>query len=165
MKRLLTFGLLGLALAGLGYSVAFFAGTARCRGLQASAAPDLAWLKMEFHLGDAEFQQVNQLHNAYQPECQERCRKIDAKNAELRELLARSGQVTPAVEQALAEAAALRRECQTAMLKHFVEVSRAMPPEQGRRYLEWICARTLGPAHGSMTSDSPTAHAHDQPGH
>jgi hypothetical protein len=29
------------------------------------------------------------------------------------------------------------------MLKHFMEVSRGMPPEQGRRYLAWVEQRTL----------------------
>jgi hypothetical protein len=29
------------------------------------------------------------------------------------------------------------------MLKHFQEVSRAMPPEQGRRYLAWVQEQTV----------------------
>jgi hypothetical protein len=33
------------------------------------------------------------------------------------------------------------------MLKHFLDVSRAMPPEQGRRYLSWILDQTLLPEH------------------
>ena len=80
----------------------------------------------------------------------------------IRALIATSGQVTPEVERALAEAGDLRRECETAMLKHFVEVSRAMPPEQGRRYLDWICAQTLASAHASMApaAGSPPAHEH-----
>ena len=28
------------------------------------------------------------------------------------------------------------------MLKHFFEVSRTMPPEQGRRYLTWVQEQT-----------------------
>jgi hypothetical protein len=29
------------------------------------------------------------------------------------------------------------------MLQHFYEVSRTMPPEQGRRYLAWVQERTI----------------------
>jgi hypothetical protein len=46
------------------------------------------------------------------------------------------------------------------MLKHFVEVSRTMPPEQGQRYLDWICAQTLAPAHAAM-APGPSAPAHE----
>ena len=35
-------------------------------------------------------------------------------------------------------------ECQTQMLRHFYEVSQAMPPEQGRRYLAEMQRLTLG---------------------
>jgi hypothetical protein len=164
MKRLVSVGMAGLALACLSYFLVYCAATAPWRRLPQSATPGLAWLKEEFHLGDAEFQRIRQLHEAYLPACQERCRKIDAKNAELRGLIAKSGAVTPEAERALAEAAALRSECQAAMLKHFVEVSRAMPPEQGRRYLDWICARTLTPEHTTM-APSATAPAHEHPGH
>lgn len=164
-KRLVTIVLAGLAVAALGYYAAYSVGMARCRGLCQDSTPDLAWLKQEFHLGDAEFQRVVALHDAYRPACRERCRLIDAKNAELRALLLRSGTVTPEVERTLAEATALRRDCQTAMLKHFVEVSRAMPPAQGRRYLEWICDQTLSPAHASMTAGAGPVHVHESAGH
>ncbi len=157
--------LAGLAVAVLGYYAAYSVGTMRCRRLCQSPTPDLAWLKQEFHLGDAEFQRVVALHEAYRPACQDRCRLIDAKNAEVRGLLARTGAVTPEVERALTEAAALRRNCQTAMLKHFVDVSRAMPPAQGRRYLEWICDQTFSPAHASMTAGAGPVHLHESAGH
>ncbi len=164
-KRLLATALAGLAIAALGYYAAYSVGTARCRSMCQSPAPDLAWLKQEFHLGDAEFQRVVALHEAYRPACQDRCRLIDAKNAELRARLLQTGAVTPEVDRALAEAAGLRRNCQTAMLKHFVEVSRAMPPAQGRRYLEWICGQTLSPAHAAMMAGAGSVHVHEPAGH
>src|ERR1039458_7466301 len=46
--------------------------------------------------------------------------------------------------QKLAEVAALRAKCQANMLEHFYEVSQAMPPEQGRRYLAEMQCLTLG---------------------
>ncbi len=164
MKRLLLVVLAGLGLAGAGYFAVYSAGTACCRDLQQSAAPGLAWLKQEFKLSEGEFERIVKLHDAYEPACAERCRKIDALNARLRELIVASGAVTPELERTLAAAADLRRECQAAMLQHFIEVSRAMPPEQGKRYLDWVCARTLGPAHEAMASVSGSAPTHEHHG-
>jgi hypothetical protein len=158
MKRPWLILLAGVVLAAAGY-FAVYRTTLSCCGLAASASgAELDWLRNEFRLSDAEFHRVSALHNAYLPACRERCASIDAKNAQVRDLLAKSGTVTPEVEHALAEAARLRGECQAAMLRHFVEVSRAMPAEQGKRYLEWICARTLAPQHDSMAPAA--AHEH-----
>jgi hypothetical protein len=50
------------------------------------------------------------------------------------------------------------------MLQHFINVSRAMPPEEGRRYLEEMKKITLG-AHAeieqSMSDPAGHAHGHD----
>jgi hypothetical protein len=76
-------------------------------------------------------------------------------------LLVVSTTVTPEIEAVLGEAARLRRECQTEMLKHFFTVSQAMPPEQGRRYLAWMQEQTLSPTHQSMlpqVGQKPPAH-------
>jgi hypothetical protein len=62
----------------------------------------------------------------------------------LRALLAGTNTVTPEIEKKLAEIAQLRAQCQKNMLEHFYEVSRAMPAEEGRRYLDWIQDQTLG---------------------
>src|SRR5438067_2141704 len=82
--------------------------------------------------------QVVQLHDAYRPQCAEMCRRIDEQNARVQQLLAATNAVTPEIKEALAEAARLRAECETAMLQHFYEVSRQMPPAQGKRYLVWV---------------------------
>ena len=50
-----------------------------------------------------------------------------------------------AVEQKLKEAGELRVQCQQNMFNHFLEVSRQMPSEQGKRYLQWVQERTLTP--------------------
>jgi len=44
----------------------------------------------------------------------------------------------------LIELGELRAQCQAQMLERFMEVSRAMPPEQGRRYLAEMKRLTLG---------------------
>lgn len=147
MKRLLLTLIAGVAVAAAAYCAVYFKSTARHREILQSSQPELAWLKEEFHLGDTEFKRIMELHKAYQPHCVEMCRRIDAKNAELKTLLSNTNTLTPDIETKLNEAAQLRAECQRSMLKHFFEVSRTMPPEQGRRYLEWVQEKTfLSPA-------------------
>ena len=46
-------------------------------------------------------------------------------------------------------------------LKYLDEKGKYVPPEQGKRYLDWICARTLAPQHDSM---APAAAAHEHHG-
>jgi len=104
------------------------------------AADDLSWLKREFKLSDSEMRRVRQLHDGYLPKCREMCAKIAAKESEVSETLAK-GQ---AADENLVELATLRAQCQAQMLKHFQEVSRAMPAEQGKRYLSEMQRLTLG---------------------
>ncbi len=133
---------LGVMAAVASYYCLYLAGTTAPRSWLQGRQPELVWLKQEFKLSETEFSRAVQLHEAYLPECRERCQRIKAMNAELEQLLAKSSAVTPAVESALAERAKMRAECQTEMLKHFFEVSRTMSPEQGRRYLAWVREKT-----------------------
>lgn len=137
--------ILGIGLAGalLAYVCIYYAGTASHRAILRDQTPELAWLKREFKLGDAEFEQVARQHAAYLPQCQAICQRIGEQERRLRQLLAASTTVTPEIEAALGEAARLRAECHRQMLRHFFEMSRAMPPEQGRRFLVWVTERTL----------------------
>jgi hypothetical protein len=130
--------LLGLLLAAATAGAIYYVGTAHCRAMMCQPQPELAWLKTEFHLSDTEFARISQLHKAYLPQCQERCRRIEEQNVKLGQLLAQSTNVTPEVQAVLAERARMRAQCEAEMLQHFLEVSRTMPPEQGRRYLAWV---------------------------
>ena len=152
MKRAVFVLLLALILGLTAFCPIHLAVTAPHRALLHGKEPELAWLRKEFHLSDAEFARISQLHAAYLPECAERCRRINAKNAELKELLAQSPKLNPAIEKTLAETAQLRLECQKSMLKHFIEVSQTMPPEQGQRYLAWVQEKTLLSAHAMERS-------------
>ena len=102
-------------------------------------------MRQEYHLTEAQFNEIASLHAAYMPRCMEMCKKIDEKTALLERLLLATNAVTPEIKQALAETARVRQECQTAMLEHFYEVSRVMPPGQGPRYLVWVQSRTIAP--------------------
>ncbi len=152
MKRSVLILIGGLVLGALAYAGMYRAGTAdSCCRSDDCKAPELAWLKQEFHLTEPEFTRVSQLHEQYLAGCAERCHQIDLKNQELANLLAQTNKVTPQIQQALADAAQLRAQCQSKMLQHFYEVSRTMPAEQGKRYLDWVQSRTLlGDTHSSM---------------
>jgi hypothetical protein len=148
MKRGALILILGLLTAVAAFACVYFVCSTSHREMLRDASPELAWLKTEFHLGDAEFARISELHNAYLPECAARCEIIRTQNEKLEKLLARTNVVTPEIENLLAERAKTRADCEAAMLRHFIEVSQAMPPKQGERYLEWVkeqtCLQTQG---------------------
>ena len=87
---------------------------------------------------------VRQLHEGYMPQCAKMCALIAAKNTEAQTALGGGTNVTAQAQRKLTELGELRAQCQAQMLRHFIEVSQAMPPEQGRRYLAEMKKLTLG---------------------
>ena len=154
--------LLGALVLGVAlFAGAFFTSQHACR--MTRSTDDLSWLRDEFHLGDAEMARIQKLHEGYLPKCAEMCAKIAAKKSELETALNGSTNVNPVAQQKLAELAALRAQCQAQMLQHFIEVSRTMPPEPGRRYLAEMQRLTLGFHEQTESSMSGTAgHEHHQ---
>jgi hypothetical protein len=148
MKRGGLILLVGLLLCTAAFSGFYYLGTASCRNMMNEAQPELAWLKQEFSLSDQEFARITSLHEAYLPKCAARCQVIEQQNATLRQLLDKNGTVTPEIQELLTERAKTRALCETEMLKHSQEVSRAMPAEQGRRYLSWVLEQTVLRAQG-----------------
>lgn len=138
MKRGFLILVLGLAGAAAAYACLFLMGTAESRQWMRSDQPELQWLKDEFRLGEDEFTRIATLHEAYLPQCATRCRRIEEMNDQLDHLLAGAAEVTPEIQTLLQNRAHMRADCQEEMLRHFFEVSRAMPPEQGLRYLAWV---------------------------
>jgi hypothetical protein len=156
---LLALLLAGAAIAGTAYLLA----QRVCVHELASDGDDLAWLRDEFHLSASEMQRIRQLHEGYLPKCHENCARIAAKKQELQAALDKAQGVTPEAQQKLAEVAALRAQCQANMLAHFYDVSRAMPPEQGRRYLAEMQRLTLGfheQIENTMSGDTSSPHGH-----
>ena len=146
MKRIGIILVSGLLVGAVGFFCGYLPRTKTARGMEHSSRPELAWMKQEYHLTEAQFNEIASLHAAYMPKCMEMCKEIDEKTAVMEKLLLATNVVTPDIKQALAETARVRQECQTAMLEHFYEVSRVMPPEQGPRYLRWVQSRTIAPA-------------------
>jgi hypothetical protein len=135
--------LLGLFLCIGAFSGAYYVRTAPSRELMKAPQPELAWMKEEFRLNKAEYERLCGLHEAYLPECARRCRIIEGLNRELEQRLAAPTNVTPEIEALLTQRAKVRSDCETEMLKHFIEVSKTMPAEQGARYLSWVKRQTV----------------------
>ena len=153
--------LLSAALLAVGAFTACYFTAARARHAAGKFGDELDWLRGEFHLSDAEMARVRALHAGYLPQCEAMCERIAAKNRELSAALTGSTNVSADVRARLAETAALRAECQAQMLAHFYEVSKAMPPAAGRRYLEQMKSLTLGlhaQQEAAMTHSNPAPH-------
>lgn len=144
MRRPLVILLFALVLAVLAFAGAFYCARHLCVQHLAQSTDDLDWLRLEFGLKDVELARIRELHNGYLPKCEFNCAQIAARKRALNEAIA-AGTNSPATLAALeAEVARWRAKCQDEMLAHFEEVSRAMPPKQGARYLAEMKRLTLG---------------------
>lgn len=128
----------GLLLCTAAFSGFYYIGTASCRSMMNEPQPGLAWLKNEFKVSDADYARIVQLHEAYLPKCGERCQRIAELNSELEKQVSQASTVTPEIQKLLDQRAKMRADCEAEMLSHFLTVSRMMPPEQGKRYLQWV---------------------------
>ena len=73
------------------------------------------------------------------------CDKIKQSRLALKNLILANGTMTPEIETALQKDSAVQQEWREDMLRHFYEVSQAMPPAEGKRYLQIMEAQTLEP--------------------
>ncbi|MGD0251437.1 MAG: periplasmic heavy metal sensor [Verrucomicrobiota bacterium] len=164
MSRSLVIVLGALALGAAVFAGSYFAGQRACVAGMTRSADDLSWLRDEFHLSDAEMARIRQLHEGYLPQCAKMCALLAAKKSEVQTALADGTNVTTGAQQKLIELGELRARCQAEMLRHFIAVSQAMPPEQGRRYLVEMQRLTLGFHEEIEQSMTPAAgHEHHQP--
>ena len=163
MKRSLAIVLVALAASAAVFLASYALAQRFCAQHMTRSADDLDWLRQEFHLSDAEMARVRKLHEGYLPKCKKMCVRIVAKKRELEAALTGATNFTANAEQKLTQLALLRSQCQAQMLQHFIEVSRAMPPEQGERYLAEMQRLTLGfheQIEQSMSDHSGHAHGH-----
>lgn len=159
MKRSLLILIIAVLAASALFAGAYLMSRRVCEACATSSTDNLEWLRQEFHLNDAEMARMRQLHDGYLPQCGAMCEKIAAKKEELDAALAGATNITPVAKQKLTELAALRAECQAQMLQHFVEVSQAMPSEQGKRYLAEMERLTVG-AHEQTEQSMSDHHGH-----
>jgi small-conductance mechanosensitive channel len=161
MNRSLVIVLGALVLGAAVFAGSYVISQRACVMSMTNPADDLAWLRNEFHLGDAEMARIRELHEAYKPQCAEMCARIAAQKQEVAAALAGGTHVTAEAQKKLTELGELRAQCQAQMLEHFMEVSQAMPLEPGRRYLAEMKSLTLGFHEEIEQSMSPHAgHEH-----
>jgi hypothetical protein len=149
MNRSLIILLGSLVLGATIFAASYFTAQRTTMRCCAKPADDLSWLREEFQLSDADMARIRELHEGYLPQCADLCAQIAAKKSELESVLGNGTNLTAEAQVKLNEIAVLRTQCQSNMLQHFLSVSQAMPPEQGRRYLVEMKRLTLG-AHEQM---------------
>jgi hypothetical protein len=163
MNRSLVIFLGALALGAAIFAGSCLLGRHVCENCMSSSGDDLNWLRLEFHLSDADMARIRQLHEGYLPKCAEMCAKIAAAKRELDSLVGTGTNLTAEAQAKLNEIASLRAQCQSNMIQHFVAVSQAMSPEQGACYLTEMKKLTLGTnelMEQSMSGDTGHEHHH-----
>ena len=156
MKKGLLILLLTLASAFAGHWLYYRCATAPARAMLAEQGGEMQWLRREYHLSEAQFARIAQMHRDYAPKCDLMCAKIMEANGRLDRLISASKAVTPEVAAAMKESLAVQNECREAMLGHVYAVSAEMSPADGARYLEMMKARIVETAlgHRAVISES-----------
>ena len=118
-----------------------------------SSAQQLGWLRQEYHLSDAQFERMAQLHADYAPRCAAMCQRVGVQRDRLSALIQEARTTTPEVAEALQKTAALEAECRQATLAHIYTVAAEMPPEEGRRYVAAMSASIVAPGMPGKAGD------------
>lgn len=109
-----------------------------------SLLPELEWLRNELKLTDEQFAKVKEQHLTYRPICEALCKKVVAAQKSVHALAQAQNIASPELAEALQEQAAVRVECQKAMLKHLQKTAAIMSPEQARQYLDTMLPQVIG---------------------
>lgn len=109
-----------------------------------SLLPELEWLRNEFKLTDEQFAKVQEQHLAYRPTCEALCKKVVTAQKSVHALAHAQNIASPELAAALQEQAAVRVECQKAMLQHLQKTAAVMSPEQARQYLDTMVRQVIG---------------------
>jgi hypothetical protein len=132
MKNLLISVGVALAACAAAFGVFFAINDDEAMHRAAREGDAMAWLKMEFHLDDAQFAAIKKLHDDYGVVCAQHCTLIT--NARQR-------------SAPDAELARLEKLCIDSMTDHFRRVANLMPAVQGERYLGTVLPRIPGYQH------------------
>jgi len=161
MKRRTLLALLTVLLALLAGALAFTCcyqmslGPAGCHA--PSTANELEWLRNQYHLSDAQYERIRQLHAAFTSRCARMCSRVAVERGRLSALIQAGGGPSPEIEQALQSTASLELECRRSTLAHIYEVAAVMPPEEGRRYLATMTAAIIAPGMPGKAADCAQA--------
>ena len=156
MKKGVLILMLAVGGAFAGYWTYYQCATAPARAMLTQSGGEMEWLRHEYHLSDAQFSRVRDMHREYAPKCDLMCEKIAKTNARLDQIIKTNKTFTPEVDAAMNECVTVQAECRRALLRHVYEVSTEMSPEDGARYLQMMTARLVEPglSHESVISES-----------
>lgn len=158
MKRRYLLFLASVAIGVAAFTVCYFPATARTEVALATRGAELAWLREEFHLNDAQFTAIQRLYQNYAPRCEEMYRQITTADARADRLIALNHEVTAEVAAALSECAHIQEECRRAALAHIYAVAEQMPPAEATRYLALMKLRILEPGVVQRTASANWPH-------
>ncbi|MDF1754521.1 MAG: periplasmic heavy metal sensor [Verrucomicrobiales bacterium] len=125
-----------IALSFVTYCVIHRSITVEARAALLSDCPELIWLKREYSLSADQFEKIQALHNRHDVECKELCRALSATQKGLQAVIITEPLGSASVQSALASWRDQQAVSQDSILKHMMDVSREMDPEQGKRYRE-----------------------------
>jgi len=137
MKHLIaTLGLIGAIAAATCLLAFHFSGDPAVKAAVAKR-DTMEWLRTEFHLTDAQFAKIKQLHDSYSIVCEQHCREV-------KQAVGARDRLKPASADSVAIAAANRRVeemrqiCETAIAAHVRQCAAEMSPESAQRYLALV---------------------------
>jgi Spy/CpxP family protein refolding chaperone len=152
-------GYLFLILAVMAGAVAFCVTRTRVmtenRGLLMGPMSELAWVRNDLELTDAQFAKVQALHSAYRPKCEEMCHRISKAREKVEALANESPVMTPDLEAAIRAHAETRAECEQAMVRHICETAAVMEKPQAERYMEKMLPFALDSSPGREDRSKP----------
>lgn len=143
MKKGLLILLLALAAGGAAFWITRSHHQCERQAVLLDSMPELAWLRGELKLSDAQFAQASALHTAYRPQCALMCGRIAAAQARLETLAQATRGVTPELADAIREHSRVRAECQQKMLEHLYQTARLFDDPQAARYLAKVLPHAL----------------------
>src|SRR5258708_35453523 len=100
MKRALIVIFIAVLVAFSGYAMSYRCAKTSAKSMLTKPGGEMEWLKCEYHLSDAQFARIQQLHRQYAPTCDLMCAKIARANERLDQLVGASRKVTPEVAAA-----------------------------------------------------------------
>ncbi len=154
MKKPVLILLAILAAATTAYFLCYHIATHDVRRMM-KAEDNMAWLRAEFALNDAQARAIAALDAEYEPRCAAMCARIAESNQRLEKLLTTSKTMTPELQAALREASQTQADCRAATMEQAFAISAHMVPEQAVRYRAMIADRVMPHALGH---DTPVHH-------
>jgi Spy/CpxP family protein refolding chaperone len=132
-----TLGVLSLAALAVGF-LCYQLSSAPALHAAVKKGDAMEWLRVDFNLTDEQFAEIQKLHDAYAPSCEEHCRLIQEASQARDAIVASRGSDAVAVAAAERTLQEMRATCEAAIATHVRKVAALMSPADGQRYLALV---------------------------